>query len=71
MRRGKNKRFKIIGVTQNIPSLRTWNIFYPSRRLGILSDASRHIIKGGKQPLYLITRQVYLTNGLMIYNTTC
>ena len=31
--------------------------FYPSRRLGISSDASRYIIKGGSPPLYLITRQ--------------
>ena len=30
-----------------------------------------HIIKGGKPPLYLITRQRVFTCGLMIYNTTC
>ena len=49
--------------------------FYPSSRLGISSDASRYIIKGGSPPLYLITRQraSFLrlddiqTFGLMIY----
>ena len=49
--------------------------FYPSRRLGISSDASRYIIKGGEPPLYLITRQRasslrlddIQTFGLMIY----
>ena len=30
---------------------------YPSRRLGISSAARQYIIKGGKPPLHLITRQ--------------
>ena len=45
--------------------------FYPSRRLGISSDASRYIIKGGFPPLHLITHQRASSCGLMIYNTTC
>ena len=45
--------------------------FYPSRRLGISSEASRYIIKGGFPPLHLITHQRASSCGLMIYNTTC
>ena len=41
--------------------------FYPSRRLGISSDASRYIIKGDFPPLHLITHQRASSCGLMIY----
>ena len=46
-------------------------LFIPAAGLAYHHDAVVDIIKGGKPPLYLITRQRASSCGLMIYNTSC
>ena len=47
------------------------SFFIQAAGLAYHHDAVVYIIKGGKPPLYLITRQRVSTCGLMIYNTSC
>ena len=58
---------------QKIPKASAFGIFLskPQAWHIIAARSAVHIIKGGKPPLYLITRQRVFSCGLMICNTSC